>query len=206
MKLIDVKDVSQKGRHNITLRCSDSNEADKLEKLLIERYNNEIEIKKPEDQLPMLKITNVLTDIRDTLELETQIREQTATGTYTNLVVVSNIATQKMFIDRRKIILGLNSCPVHEYVNLIMCKNCCRYGHFARNCTFSTNCKKCAGNHQYEKCEEKTSNYQRCINCITNNKNGSKYNVRHRASDNKCPSRQMRIDALKGIHLGAPKN
>lgn len=48
--------------------------------------------------------------------------------------------------------------------------------------------KKCAVLHTFEKCKEKTSNYQRCINCISSNKNGAKFNVRHRASDDKCPS------------------
>lgn len=58
-------------------------------------------------------------------------------------ILETDIQTQKLFVDKGKIVFGLSSCHVYEYNNLISCKHCQRLGHFARNCTFEKVCRRC---------------------------------------------------------------
>lgn len=44
-------------------------------------------------------------------------------------------------------------------------------------------------------------NFIRCSNCQIGNKNGAIHNTRHRATDNRFPTKLERIVALKELHL-----
>lgn len=54
-----------------------------------------------------------------------------------------------------------------EYLDVIRCYNCLRFGHIAKNCkNTEVTCGKCAENHKTEAC---TSLEKKCINCIEAN-------------------------------------
>lgn len=214
----NIRQVSNKSTFNLTVKCRNDEDAEKLEKSLQENYGPSLEITRPTEYTPMLKITNLITDLTDTKLIEEQIRTanfwaaeanfgvsqsyvvHATTGTYTNAIVQCDLATQKLFLERKRIVFGLSSCRVHEHVNLISCRNCQRYAHFERNCSYPTRCKKCGENHKYEDCDS-AENIIKCANCTTANRNGSTFNTRHRSSDERCPVRKERIEALKGLHL-----
>lgn len=214
----NIREVTNKSAFNLTVKCRNDEDALKLETNLKENYGTNIEITKPSEYNPMLKITNMLTDITDVDEIEAQIRmanywateavfrvTQTyivtaSTGAYTNAIIECDLPTQKLFLDKKRIVFGLSSCRTYEHVNLISCRNCQRYAHFERNCTHPTRCKKCGENHRYADCDA-AENVVKCANCATENKNGTKHNTRHRSSDEKCPMRKERIATLKALHL-----
>lgn len=167
----------------------------------------------------MIKITNIISDIADKDEFANAIKEQnawttklnfaitdfysvdTARGKYTNIIITTDLNAQKIFLQKGKILLGLNSSRIHEYVNVIQCRNCCKFGHFYHNCTNPPRCRKCGDLHLYEDCEEQESNKVCCINFVAENKTGKRYNTRHRATDNRCATRIARIEALKLLHF-----
>lgn len=67
-----------------------------------------------------------------------------------------------------------------EYVNLLQCNKCLRFGHFARECTYLANCKKCAERHETAACTSTTTN-AKCFNCNAANLKGASLNATHRA-------------------------
>lgn len=64
-----------------------------------------------------------------------------------------------------------------------MCNHCLRYGHFARDCQFPPNCKRCTLNHDTKECTATSPQpNMKCINCLSANKRGAQYSTRHRPS------------------------
>lgn len=170
IKDIGVSSISQKGRHNLSL-FKTQKDAETLENLLNTRYKEQLEIKQPLPTLPMLKVTNIQTDITDKAEFANAIKEQnswaaklkfevtdtytveTPRGTYTSIVITTDLASQKAFLQKAKVLIGLNSSRVHEYVNIIQCKICCKFGHFHYNCLNPPRCRKCGELHLFDDCD-----------------------------------------------------
>lgn len=125
---------------------------------------------------------------------------QTPKVTYKNIVVNCDLTAHKLIMDRGRIIFGFTECKCYEYINVLQCAKCQRYGHFARECVFAASCKFCATNHETKDCTSTTRSYT-CHNCLLANKQGSKFNTRHVSTDDRCPMRLVRIDALKLILL-----
>lgn len=72
-----------------------------------------------------------------------------------------------------------------------------KFGHFAREYTQQPNCRKCGQPHESISCTD----YLTCVNCIISNENGTNYNTRHRATDDRCPVKQERLTPLKQLAM-----
>lgn len=214
----NIRDITFKSMGNITVKCKTPDDANKFENAIIEKYGQKIEIAPPQANIPQLKITNVVTDLVDNDAIEAAIREQNYWavdlnfeivdvydvkanyGSYSNLIINTNVADQKVFLDRKKVVLGLSSCRVHEHVKMISCTRCQRFGHFARNCSAPLACRICGEEHDFKECIQTQANVK-CINCTRANRAGANHLTRHRTTDERCPMRKQRIDALKSIFL-----
>ena len=74
------------------------------------------------------------------------------------------------------------------------CFNCQSFGHLASNCTASTKCVLCAGNHRLTDCPNKTDSSKKCANCGES----------HTANYSKCPfmikeNKVQKIKANEGL-------
>lgn len=65
---------------------------------------------------------------------------------------------------------------------------------------FNSTCKKCAEGHKSNACTS-IKNSGTCHNCVIVNRRGFTYNVRHGVTDERCPCRKERIEALKKLLL-----
>lgn len=214
-----LKSIKAKGKYNFTYKCTDAATADKFEEELRQKYKDEITVSKVKPTKNQVKITKILTDSSDASEVFDQIVTQnswmrdlglapdrlysinTPKGTYMNLILNCDIQAHTELLKRSTIIFGFAECRIYEYVNTLQCLNCQRYGHFARECTFSICCKYCSLGHDAKSCILQTNKYT-CHNCVLANKrNSTKYNVRHATTDDRCPSRIERLEALKHIIL-----
>lgn len=184
-------------------------------------YTDGITISPVSDNSPQIKITRIYVDTSDKIALKQQILQQNhwltnasfeimktykitaAKEPYSNIVCKTDLPTQKLLLDKDSIILGLTQCRLFEHINLLQCGNCQRYGHFKRQCALPPHCKKCSEAHPTAECPS-TKFTNSCINCIVANRSGYSFNVRHNVSDDRCPTRMERIDALKVFH--ASKN
>lgn len=211
--------IKQKGKYNFTYKCTDAQSAAQVEKTLVDKYNGSIQVTCVAPPKNQVKITRIFTEETDPNEILAQIQEQniwmrnidvqiermytinTSKTSYTNVILNCDLKTHAQLIERGRIIFGFSECKIYEHVEILQCLKCQRYGHFARECSYATCCKNCALGHESKQCTLDTNKYK-CHNChISNTKNGTKYDVRHTSTDDRCPMRIERIDALKEILL-----
>lgn len=219
-----IASVKPKGKTNITLTFNNADEAQKTEDLLNDIYRNKLVVKKVQSNSPQIKITRLFTKLENTADIVNQIKDQnhwlrnatfevareysveTLNGTYRNLIINCDLILQKEFMRREAIIFGINECRCFEYVDVLRCNKCLRYGHFARECTFLPTCKRCTEHHETGECVA-AHVVDKCANCILSNKRGTNYPIKHRTTDERCPVRTERVEALKKYHLNEkPKN
>lgn len=205
-----IKAIKSKGQFNLTIKCDTPDEADTIEKTLAEKYGQQIEINDVQKIIPQVKITGVLCE--ETIDhqvLIATIKQQnhwlresdfaidrvysinTKKGPYSNVIITCDISLQRKFIDQQYIIIGFR-----EYVYLLECLRCYRFGHFARKCRFQETCRKCAEKHKVAKYTSNTS-ANKCSNCKIANTKGASYDICHPPTDDRCPSKIERIEALK---------
>lgn len=214
----NIRDVSFKSPHNLTVKCKSADDAIKLEAELQAKYGDSVEISSPKEVAPMIKVTNITIDVTDNNELMKYIRESNywteelnfviedrytvpaTNGPYQNIILSMDLQTQKIFLDRKKVILGMTACRTHEHTNLISCKRCQKFGHFSRNCNAKLACRRCGEEHQMKDCTV-TENQVKCVNCERANRNGAKFNIKHRTTDERCNVRKQRIEGLKQLFI-----
>lgn len=216
---VQLASVKTKGKHNFTFKCKDADAAAKVEEQLKNKYSDDITITKVQPAKNQVKITKIFADTTDAADLLEQIilqnswmnnlgtapdrlyTIQTPKGQYMNLIINCDIQSHTELLRRSNIVYGFSECKIFEYVNTLQCLNCQRYGHFARECKFATCCKFCAQGHNATQCNLQSTKYT-CHNCVLSNKrNTIKVNVKHVATDDRCPARIERLEALKHVIL-----
>ena len=97
---------------------------------------------------------------------------------------------RKTLKKHQKVRISWRNYKIDDYVNIIRCFNCQRFGHLAKDCKSEATCGKCAEQHKTADC--KNSNAAKCINCTrTNLRNkNNKLNNCHSVSSEECPSYQ----------------
>lgn len=216
-------EIIRKGNNNYTVKCKDSSTAKKFHDHITAKYNNELVIcsevlKKP----PMLKISGsgievnededpeqVKEDIRiqiyqqnswmrnmNDLEVLKVYKITNPRITYTNVICSISIEHHEAILKRGHVKLGFGTCRITEYIDLIQCQACNRYGHFRRTCNFPVNCRRCGLGHDKSECTS-TNIIPNCHNCTLANQSGASYNIRHNINDDRCPVRIQRINASK---------
>lgn len=112
-----------------------------------------------------------------------------------NLVIELDQCTYSSVMDIGKINIGWNRCPVYNEYGIVRCFNCCKYGHFAKECKEKQVCPKCSEEHNLNDCH---SSVLKCSNClVSNNKYGLTLNVDHTTWDrNECETLK-RIENLQ---------
>lgn len=214
--------IKTKGPANITLKCTSAENADIIAKKLNDEYGEAINIKTVQKQKPMIKVPKLFTDETSKELILAQLVDQNPilqgmpieidqfyqTTTYKDekywcMILATDLPSQTKILQRGILHFNIAEIKIYEYVNILQCENCLRYGHFARTCTFAPCCKKCTLNHKTTQCIATTVKPKmKCINCITaNNTNNNNYGTEHRPTDERCSSRQERINALKILHL-----
>ncbi|XP_060523210.1 uncharacterized protein LOC132700107 [Cylas formicarius] len=86
-----------------------------------------------------------------------------------------------------------NECSIEKYVSpVVLCMNCCRFGHWKNQCKSKGRCSFCAGDHPVFHCELKEQFYKKKP-CPTDHLN---HEGSHQATDRSCPEmdRQKKIN------------
>ena len=91
--------------------------------------------------------------------------------------------------DRSRLYLGCKVQEAMDYVHLVQCYNCNRFGHKADACQRRTSsCLYCAGSHRSHTCTlKKQPRDYKCVNCLHSNNNNHTANADHTANDQLCP-------------------
>lgn len=123
--------------------------------------------------------------------------------TYTNMIISTTLETHDAILANASLNFLNSKCLVYEIVNTLQCLKCLRFGHFSAGCSNSIMCRICAAEHDFKNCTNQ-ANPPSCSNCILSNQSGTTFNIRHRATDDRCPVKAARINAIKSALV--PKN
>lgn len=210
---VGIKKISSRSADYMTVTCKTELDAQKLERTLNTEYGKAINISKVRDSDPKFKIVGIILGQMSPTQFLLNLKEQndwltnanltyvehfgvpSKRGSYTNMVIACDVPTLRRVLEKGEVICGLDMKRVFEYIDILQCFNCQRFGHVANSCRASPSCKFCGGEHQSKLCDDRDN--QSCINCIRENKNGHKLNFKHRATDERCKVRGARIDGLK---------
>lgn len=209
--------INTKGPTNLTFKCNDKETAKAIAEKLQTKYHGKVTVSNVNPTPPQLKITKLYTDevhadiimnqliesnpVLDGIEFKIEQFYETTPSRgepFKNIVISTTLENHTILLEKGRLIFNMCESRIYEYVNILMCAKCLRYGHFARTCTFNPVCKRCSLNHQTSECiaTEPLKN-MKCINCIQSNRRGKNYGTRHRPTDERCQTRLERIAALK---------
>lgn len=119
-------------------------------------------------------------------------------GNTVNLLIELSPDIYRVLISKGdKIHIGWSSYRFFEFVSVIRCYRCWRYGHFADKCKAPESCPLCGENHKKEQCK-KVDNFV-CVNCKYANETLKLKDVsfNHHVFDINCSSYQKQISKEK---------
>lgn len=210
---VNIASVNRKSRDFIIIKCTTEQDAVKLENTISSQYGNKVTISNIREVDPKFKIIGVhmgdiqpsqfllnLQEQNDWLKNSQLIFVDTfnvpfKNGSYSNVIISCDIPTLNRVIEKGSVIVGLDSKPVYEHIDILQCFNCQRFGHVAGTCRSQPCCRNCGEDHMSKLCGEGAT--LGCVNCKREIKNGYKFNASHRSTDERCPIRAIRIEALK---------
>nr|CAI5823660.1 unnamed protein product [Callosobruchus analis] len=105
-----------------------------------------------------------------------------------DVVIEVSPKLRKSILDRSFLYISWQRCYVDDYLRIVRCYKCSRYGHTNSNCKNAKNvCPHCADEHLMKDCHNST--IQRCVNCVDNNtKFKTSFDVNHSSKDKNCPT------------------
>lgn len=83
-----------------------------------------------------------------------------------NIIFEADSNTYNLLINKQRLNLGWNRCPVYNEYGIIRCYHCNKFGHLQKECKDKQICAKCTGEHDSRECQEVNV---KCINCIVSN-------------------------------------
>lgn len=118
---------------------------------------------------------------------------------YKNFILSVPEDLHQQIVDYGKLLLNFSSHNVYEYVDIIQCRLCWRFGHVKYGCSYKEVCKTCGKTHPKE--EECAIC---CANCTRQNalSNNNKLNTSHLVTSERCPCYINRVERLKNFHSG----
>ncbi|KAG5870780.1 hypothetical protein JTB14_035030 [Gonioctena quinquepunctata] len=174
-----VKNVRQGG---VAIKCSNQEEIKTICENVQKQIGTDYEVKVPEKKNPRIEVFNVgqkLSENKDELiekmviqnciTTEIEKRELKIVNIFKNRKGMINVIMQLdpetyAIVKKREVLnLGWKTCYYRDYVNIMQCFKCWRFGHQAKYCKNTCDiCPKCSGKHKSDVC---TANQHTCVNC-----------------------------------------
>lgn len=118
----------------------------------------------------------------------------------TNCVIEVSPNIRTLLLREKHVFVNYFACKVSDHIKVLQCFKCLAFGHFAKNCRFSSLCDHCAEVHEIKDCGKKNA-APVCGNC---KKWMSHENPAHSAlNGNNCPILRKRLaDKINSINYG----
>lgn len=179
---VEVKKVKSAGKGSIVIECNDKESLNKLQNkavsVLSENYTVEIQKEiKPKVVIVGIKekfVSNEQEFIQrisnQTCLSEVNEKDIKVIKKYTpknkniyNVILEVSPTAFKCLLNSKRVFIEWDSLPIYEYVNVLRCFKCWKYGHKAVHCRQDNIvCPQCNKNHKSEMC---TSIEKECTNC-----------------------------------------
>lgn len=193
------------------INCEDMNSLNKLKSAVINKFGNKFSVSEPKKFNPRMLIKNVNKNIthndsivqeicgnfenleQDDIKIVTKIVRK-----YTqNIVIEVSPTTRKLIMSKGYIFVGWEKYYVDDYVRVLRCYRCQRYGHTRNDCQTSIPicCPLCTENHEQKEC---VAVIKKCNNCVLyNSKSKSELPTDHACYDSHCPVYKYQLGLLK---------
>lgn len=141
------------------------------------KYGQDIEFVQTQQFKPTVKISRLFTALRTSEELKDQIINQNKwidipsfnivesyltkveTQEFMTVIAECTFDLHAKLLKRGFIIFGIKKSMVHEYVRVLQCGRCWRYGHTGARCSNDRAiCRKCTVDHFTSECRATESN------------------------------------------------
>ena len=182
---------------------------------LEDKLGQEYEVKKLDKRNPKIKIFNVYKkDAEDEEQLIEKILKQNSLSAirdikvdhkyeakddrFCNVIVQLDTDTLSQLNDKETLNIGWKMCRFIDYINLIQCFRCGRFGHVAKYCKNENEiCLKCSGPHSSKECRNPDD--QICGNCKYASEvlKIPKVDFNHYATDRNCAVYKRTLDEIQ---------
>lgn len=203
-----IQDVRTSKNGGIIIECDDVSKMEQLKKDVEQKLGSNYDISAPTGRCPKIKILGITEDW-SIEKIENALLNQNGKffsgcgkpkvvqkfkikNSYGAKVEVDGVSFKRI-LDTGRIILGWDSCIVHEAFDCIRCFKCLGFHHLATSCKATKACSKCGDAHDLKDCQ---ATIERCINCVNAVKRlNLDIDTGHSALSLKCSTYQKKIEA-----------
>lgn len=135
---------------------------------------------------------NLETIPRDNIEIVNCFKYKSSN----NIVLKTSSAAFKLLSNRGFLFIGWQKCIVKEYLNIIRCFKCNKFGHIKKDCKSDRAiCSECSESHERKYCN---SQIKLCPNCkFHNEKFRSTWPTDHSANSRQCNFFKLKTTSLR---------
>lgn len=210
-KIQGVRNVNKGG---IVIECDTKDEIEQLRKDAESKLGDNYEVTAQTGRCPKVKIIGFSSEVDDEQLLNSLIEQNREIFSgCPKPKIVHRFKTKKSngmklevngtvfgkLMSAKRIIIGWDTCIIHEAFDLLRCFKCCGYHHTSKSCSAPVTCSKCSLNHDIKEC---SSAEEKCINCtlsakalkIDLNTNHSALSLECEVYKRKIESERKRID------------
>lgn len=173
-------DIQRRSKRSMYVETETAEGAEALKTAITQKYPS-ASIKNAAVKRPQLRITGCPVAEYTAEDIQSQNKWLTSavsidrfydagTGVkkYRNIIISCSLDDQLAAIEAGRMLIGFSACRVHEYNDVIQCRQCWRYGHYRHSCKFAPLCRICGkGQHTDEVCNAPRDS---CANCVRHNK------------------------------------
>lgn len=179
---ISVHKIKSTAQGGIAIQCNDESSLEKLQNVAKAKLADNYNISVPKGIAPKIIVYNVPNNAVDNMdEFTDKVLRQNCRSDCTqaflkfnhkyiprnkrnfNVVMEVDVTNFKELVERGRIFVGWGSYRIEEYVHVLRCYKCWRYGHRASACSQKNEtCPLCNGEHRSNAC---SSSSVECTNC-----------------------------------------
>lgn len=178
---VGISNIKHVRNGGVAICCNNEQPVENIRRNIEQKLGNDYEVKKIEKKNPKIKILRVnKKDVEDTKRLVEKIiiqntintepdklkikvihKHETKDERHINVLLEVDPVTYSFIRKKETLSIGWKSCKYIDYINIIQCFKCWKFGHMSNNCrSINEICSSCAAEHKSCEAENKI-----CTNC-----------------------------------------
>lgn len=198
-----VRDAKHGG---LIIDCKSNEEMKSFKENLEQKLGSNYDVVAPVGHAPKVRIIGLTKELTEDIIMESLVRQNEAifsegTAKIVKVFKAKNSLGVKLELDgiifkkiteARRVMIGWDSCVVHEAIEVLRCYNCLGFHHTAKDCKSTKACIKCSQNHISKNCD---ASIETCVNCEKAKKSSNlDINSGHSALSNDCIIYKRKIE------------
>lgn len=200
--ILNVRETKNGG---LIIECKDKSVTDNFMKDVEQKLSANYDVTIPSGRTPKVKVVGMSSELTADKIMEHLLAQNNDIFSGGSFKVVQTFKMKKSFgaklevdgnvfkrlIDAGRVLIGWDSCVIHECFDLLRCYNCLSFHHTAKTCKSAKACIKCGLDHVSTNCQAETES---CVNCAKAVKAYNlNINIGHNALSNSCMVYQRKL-------------